>query len=66
MNQAAYYLATRRVLQTLGIILGEQNLPAILKCFSVTCRLFWAENNQGPKDSGRPFQLPINYVEVFS
>ena len=36
----------------------EKNLPG--QNVSFTCRLFQAENNRGPKDSGRNFDLPFN------
>lgn len=25
--------------------------------------IIWAENDQGPKDLGRPFYLPLNYLK---
>ena len=37
---------------------GEHSLPPQNVC--LTCKLFCAENNQGPKDSGRNFDFPLN------
>ena len=34
----------------------EQRLP--LQSVPLACALFLAENNQGPKDSGRPMAFP--------
>ena len=36
-------------------IVGKQNLPP--QYFSLACGLFQVENNQGPKNSGRNFDL---------
>lgn len=36
----------------------EQNLPP--QNTSLACVLYWAEKNEGPKDSGRNFDLPFN------
>ena len=44
-------------------VAGEQNLPP--QNVSLVCRLFPAENNQGPKDSGRNFDLPPNCLKEF-
>lgn len=32
---------------------------------SLACRLFWIEDNQGPEDSGRNFDLPRNCLKEF-
>ena len=40
---------------------GERNLPP--PNASMACGLFQAENNQGPKDSGRNFELPHNCLK---
>ena len=40
---------------------GGQNLPP--QNVSLSCGLFQAENNQGPKDSGRNFNLPPNCIK---
>ena len=42
-------------------IVGEQNLPP--QNASLACELFWAENTQGPKDSGKFFDLPLNCLK---
>lgn len=41
---------------------GEQILPP--HNVSLVYRLFQAENNQDPKDSGRNFDLPINCLKT--
>ena len=43
--------------------MGEQNL--LLQNVSLVCRLFPAENNQGPKDSGKNFDHPHNCTQKF-
>lgn len=42
-------------------IVGEQNLPP--SNISWAFRVFLAENNQGPKDSGRNFDFPPNCLK---
>ena len=41
--------------------IGEQNLLPLN--VSLACGLFQAENNQGPKDSERNFDLPLNCLK---
>ena len=40
--------------------LGCRGAKLTTSNISLACGLFWAENNQGPKDSGRTFDLPPN------
>ena len=42
---------------------GEQNLPP--QNVSLACRLFQAENNQSPRDSGKNFDLLPNCLKEF-
>ena len=46
------------------VAIGEKNLPP-QKCVLLTHGLFSAKNNQGPKDSGRNFGFPPNYLKEF-
>ena len=39
--------------------LGCRGAKLTTSNISLACVLFWAENNQGPKDSGRTFDLPL-------
>ena len=41
---------------------GEHNLEA--PNISLACGLFWSENKQGPKDSGRMFDLLHKYLKI--
>ena len=42
-------------------VVGEQNLPP--RSAFLGCELFQVENNQGPKDSGRIFDLLPNCIK---
>ena len=44
-------------------MIGDQNLP--VQNVSLESRLFQAENNQGPKDSERNFELHVNCLKEF-
>ena len=47
-----------------GVAVGEQNFPPKKYVFPA-CGLFSAKDNQGPKDSGRNFGFPPNYLKEF-
>lgn len=44
---------------------GGQLKQIAPRCSTLACELFQAENKQGPKDSGKKFNLPSSYLEQF-